>query len=233
MHRLRNILSAAAAAVSFSVCGVYAETGVFNTVEIRGMKCLAKEEIVRKVRLVSRNNQIIMDMDSLRSALKTFPIIKDYSIKTGEGRLILSIVEREPFVRVALHGKNQTVPFELDSASEVIAFNRIHCRSLPLVHVETSEMKGNEPGRKLKKLCSVLFRVSKEHPALFREIEEIYFSGGFADITLRGRRTHFYVRTDMDNFTRLTYIAGYLDSKRIYPERISITDDKVLIRQGV
>ena len=233
MRRLRNILIALAAAVFFSVCGVNAETGVFNTVEIRGMKYLAKEEIVRRVRLVSRNNQIIIDMDSLRNALKTFPIIKDYSIKTAEGRLILSISEREPLVRVALHGKNQTVPFELDYASKVIAFNRIHCRSLPLVHADMNEMKGNEPGHGLKKLCLVLFRVKKEHPALFREIEEIYYGSGFADITLRGRRTHFFIRTVMDNFTRLTYIAGYLDSMRIYPERISITDDKVLIRQGV
>jgi hypothetical protein len=210
----------------------WARVKTFSSIEIRGAVYIAKEEIIGRTKLALRDKAIVADMESLEGALKSFAIIRSFDMKESDGRLIITIAEREPVALIALEGKNQVVPFELDAAMKVIAFNRVHSRSLPPVRITEADMAGRAPAAGVRDFCSLLNVVKKKHHELYAQIDEIYYGRGVVKVHLRGRRTAFYLVPVMDNFTRLAYVAGYCDSRGIYPESITISDDKVLIRQG-
>jgi hypothetical protein len=204
----------------------------FTAIEFRGLRNLSRNEIIHGVGLAARGKGIVVDMDSLEKSLGSFAIIQGYTIDEKNGRLILSVTERNPRFIIAHRGKGQTVVFEVDAQFRPIAFNRIYCPWLPVIHIGDDGMKGNQVSEETRTFCMMLERERKSYPALFREIRDI-FIGRDVDVLLTGRRTRFILPLSGPDFRRLNFIAGYLDSRGQYPEKIMINDDKVLIRQGV
>jgi len=221
------------AATVFWGVAVWAEARYFTAIEFRGLRNLTKAEIIRGVRLAVRGNGVVIDLDSLENSLKKFAIIRGHEVDEKNGRLILTVAERDPRLIIAHRRKDQTIVFEIDERFTAIAFNRIYRPDLPVVHVGAAGMNGADISEETRAFCLILERVKKESPELFREIREIFFDGNRAEVRLEGRRTRFFLSPGVEDFRRLSYFAGYLDRTGRYPDRMTINDDKVLIRKGV
>ena len=72
--------------------------------------------------------------------------------------------------------------------------------------------------------------IRKGRPALYREISEIYLTDEQIKIILHGRRTAFYLKADDNQMALLACAVGWLDRKGYYPEKLTISGNKALMR---
>ena len=205
----------------------------FNSLAFKGIRHTGKAEIIRRAGIRSKGDDILVDMDMLDRSLKSFSSIQDHSFVENGRTLVISAVEREPAVILAVEGTSETVVFELDSHQSIIAMNRIYDSTLPVVHVHSDGKVDVRVSGRLKDLCLVLLELKTKHGSLFNEISDVYYNPLRSVTVLRKRRTRFVMGNSLRDFMRLQYITGYLDSSGQYPKSVNICKDKVLIKQGV
>jgi hypothetical protein len=201
-----------------------------KAVEFRGLACLTKYDIVRGVSLKATDRGILIDIDSLRRSLSKNDFIKNYRIDIVGGNLVVSVLEKRPahVIVISRGGKSNT--YELDAGYRVISKNIVHANNLPVLHVTDGEAGPGGLQAEVKRIFAVLAKVRQRNAAIYRELSEIYLSGGNIRVLLRGRRTDFILAPKESEFKKLRYIAGYLDRTRTYPDEIIISDNTAVIR---
>lgn len=205
----------------------------YKAIGFKGLKNVSKDEIIRRAGIHTDGSAIVIDHSMLKKALNDTAIIQKYSLEVAGENLVVNIVEKEPVVILALEGDNETVLCELDSSLAVIAYNRIYDLMLPVLHLKTKGAGSFALSSDVADFCTIMMEIKNKHSRFFAEIIDIEYGVEHSIVYLYGRKTQFIVNNSIDNFIRVKYISGYLDSMRRYPETVHIDSDKVLIKQGV
>ncbi len=205
------------------------EVGVL---EFRDLYYLSKYEIIDKVDIKVKDKRIIIDIDSLESALKNNPVVKSFSISESRGRLIVTVAEIEPVFLLALKKGNEFIPFETDSKFNIISFGKVHIYSTPLVIIRASGLNGNMLSSRIKNIVLIIEELRNSSLApLVREINQVEITEeSKIKVILNGRKTVFHFRPTEDNFYKLNYSLGYFDRARHYPNHFEIADRSGIIK---
>jgi len=210
--------------------GLAGDVRTVKAVDFRGLKLLSKYDLVRDVSLKAVDDGIVIDIDSLGRALAGNRFLKAYRVTESGGRLIVSIVEKEPALVMAVAREKGTALYELDDSRAVISRNDVHTDRVPVLCLTGDDMTADTADGRVRGLLDLLGRVRKSHPALYGEISEVRLDGKELLVTLRGRRTGFIMGPRERDFIKLRYIAGYCDRAGRYPEEINLTGDMVVVR---
>ena len=210
-----------------------ADTVRYRAIGFKGLKNITRDEIIRRAGIRTDGSAIVIDRSLLKKTLNDTAIIRKYSLEATGENLVVTIVEKEPVIILSLEGDSETVLCELDSTFNVIAYNRIYDPKLPVLHLQTSGAGKFELNSDIVDFCDMMVKIKNKHSRFYAEIIDIDYGQECSTVRLFGRRTRFIVNNSIDNFVRLIYISGYLDSVKRYPETVHIFSDKVLIKQGV
>jgi hypothetical protein len=228
----RNVHTAAALACLIAAGGMALAGDIrkVKAIDFRGLKLMSKYEVVRNARMKALDDGIAIDLDSLDRALAANRFIKSYRVEESGGRLTVSVAEKIPDLIMAVSRNNGTVLYELDAEHSVISKNEVHADRIPVLCLAAEDVAAGPADIRVRGLLSLLDRVRKISPAVYREISEIYFDGKGIRVTLRGRKTGFVMMPLERDFIKLRYIAGYCDRAGRYPEEINLTGDAVVVR---
>ncbi len=199
--------------------------------EFRGLKNLSRYELMRDSGLSVKGKKIIVDMLLFEEKLSSIGIIDSFNINIRDGRLIVSVIEKEPFASFALVNNGRTVLFEVGRDFSMISKNGKYSHENPLVVIGREDLPDGKLSERVKRLCSLLDLIREKHKTIFYELREVCVcKNGIIKIILKNRITEFFMTSSEINFKRLKYVAGYLDRKRHYPGRLHITGNRIAIR---
>lgn len=194
-----------------------------KAVEFRGTKLLSKAELVKDVETRVEADGIVIDVDGLRSHLDKFLMVQSYRVFEDGDRLVVQVTENEPEWVLAVKKEDGIVPFEVDAKLRVISVHRVHAVDKPLIIVAPEEIGSGRLSERLRKAIAFMNEMKTTAPALMRELEEIDLTAlPRARVMLKQRRTRFNLRFSAGGFAVLSCVAGYLDSRRSYPESAEI-----------
>lgn len=203
---------------------------IVKAIEFRGLKLLSKYDVVMGARYRATESGIVIDLDSLEQAIKKNGFIESYRIEEKGGSLVVAVAERVPELIVAAGGDGGSVLYEVDAAHRVISRNDVHTDRVPVIYLSGSFAPQGDAAYRAGTLFSLLGRVKKKVPSVYRELSEIHAAGNSIRVVLRGRKTGFTMRPDEAGFIRLKYIVGYCDSVGQYPDEINLSGNAVIVR---
>ena len=196
-----------------------------KVIEFRDLYYLSKYEIIDKVDVIVKGDEIIIDVDSLTGVLGRHPLVKTFKIIEKENRLIISVLENEPVFLLALRKGNRLILFEFDERFRLLCINKAHALKMPLIIVTEDEINGKRLSSGLKKFLSLLLELSEDKLSVLEEISEIDLTGmPEAKILLNERRTTITFHPTKKNFYKLNYSVAYFDRIRYYPETMEIVN---------
>ncbi|MBN1534573.1 MAG: hypothetical protein JXA20_18010 [Spirochaetes bacterium] len=203
-----------------------------ENVEIRGLRYQSRSELLRGVKMTAVPGGIAVDLDTLRSALGDSRMLKTSEIRTSGRTLVIEVEEREPARIAALRRGDRLVPLELDADFTIISVNRIHGKLGPAVILEDADMVKGTVSDEIRDIYRLLDRVRSLCPGLYGEISDVRRRGdGNLVVRLNGRRTAFVVAPEAVQFSRLRFIVGYIDARRMRPRRAALADTRALIAE--
>ena len=202
-----------------------------KAVQFRGLKLLSKYDIIRGVRLKAVENGIVIDMESLGTALANNHFIKSYQVEEIGGNLVVSVREKSPSHIVVVAKGGIASIYELDADNTIISKNDVHASNLPILYITDREINSDAIQGGVKRLFEVLARVKIKNVRIYRELSEIYFMGEKIRVILRGRKTEFVLAPGENEFKKLQYITGYLDRAKKNPDEIIISDNAAIMRR--
>lgn len=227
-----TVFASAITIIFFSGLSAYGDLKRFKEIEFKNFNYLSNYEIIDRVNIDLRNDEIIIDMDSLEKVLRAHSLIQEFDIAESKGRLTISVKERAPLYTLVCRNGEDILLLELDKNFQIISRGRVHALGLPLIIVNENDIR-NKISVSLKRFLSMLKEISSgELSLLISEVEEIN-AGNMEKIIirLRGRKTAFIMEPNKENFYRLNYSVGYFDRIRFYPDVFEITNASGIIKK--
>ncbi len=226
------LYTSAAAAFMFPAISASGEHMIkVREIEFRGLKYLAKNEIIRKIDVRADETGITLDNDALIKVLKGTAMIRDFTIARGGDRLLIHIVEKKPYAALAMRRGDRLLPFEVDEKFNVISRDIIYSRENPLIIIGQGDAVDGQLQKHVIRLCSLLKMVEKSDPGLFSQISELSFIDKSSIIVVLSRRkTRFELQPDMTGFNRLKHVTGYFDRISYYPDRLTISGKAAIMK---
>jgi hypothetical protein len=227
MRRYFTILFLFLAAVA-----VYSEDIItVARVEIRGLVNLDRFDIMKDVRTGVKDNQILIDVDSLKRELEKNILVRDYSLTGEKDTLVITVAENYPVFNIVISDENQSIPYLVDIGLNILDSGRFFKTDMPIITAERMFFETGT-GRKIAAdIIKNLVKIKKENALLSGELAEInVYSSESLNVKLKNRRTVFLVKNSYSGFMKLEKTAAFLDKRNNYPHNIDLRDDMVLVR---
>ena len=212
--------------LSISTAVAKKDIKVFKSIEFNDINYLSKYEIIDATDFSVKDKNIIIDVGSLERVLNDMPIVKSFKLIEKNQNLYVNIVENQPVYPICIRAGEKTIFAELDKDMYLISTGRIHSLDMPIIIISQDEMKNKMPSAGLKKFLTLITGLTKNNLPVMREISEIDYSGvNDLKIYLKGRRTVFSMKPDINSFDKLNCAAGYFDRIKYYPHTFTILGD--------
>jgi hypothetical protein len=228
--RARNIMAILAAVTLSGGAASAADIRMVRAIEFRGLKLLSKYEVVRGARIKAVSGGIAIDADSLEKALEGNAFLSSHRIDEKGGRLIVTVEEKKPALVLAAEKGGRTYLYELDLSHAVISRHAPHTGRVPFIYLSGDDAASGPASQRARALFAVLDRVREQNVVIYRELSEIYCNENSIRVVLRGRKTGFIMKPDVEDFIKLKYVAGYCDREGRYPDEIDMTGGSVVVR---
>jgi hypothetical protein len=197
-----------------------------KSIEFRGLKYISRNEIAGRMSAKAEGSGLVVDVDSIRTALGEHPVVKSFQISEDEGRIVISVTEKSLSFIVAVRRERGPVLIELDENLKAVSAGTIHASDRPLIIIESGDIVNGELSQAMKAFIAGIISIEEKNIPVMKEISEIGFADGdMITVLLKGRRTKFYLKPNEEQFKRMNYFAGYLDSVRRYPAVMRILDN--------
>ena len=217
--------------ISVDTADAFRNVRKFKTIEFRGLKYLSKFELIDNVAIRIDSDGIVIDIDSLERVLGKNLMVKTFRLINEGDRLVIVIIENEPVFLLGLKKDKRIILFEIDKSLKVISYNRAHVYDKALIVIPQRDVINGVLSKRIQDLIKLLLQLEESGLKICGEICEIDLSNRkWARLTLRRRRTTFFLTPDRYNFYKLNYFAAYLDSIRYYPDTLQVFDEFVIMR---
>lgn len=200
-------------------------------IEIRGLVNLDRVDIMRNVRTGVKDNQIIIDLDSLKKELGKNILVSGFNLSSESETLVISVREKYPVFNLMIVDENQSIPYLVDMKLNIIESGSFFKTDMPIIIAER-ELFDRGAGRKIvSDIISILVQVKDEKSPLPGELTEVHIdSPDELRVMLKNRRTVFFMRNRYSEFLKLEKTAAFLDKSGNYPRSIDLRGDMVLVR---
>ncbi len=203
----------------------------FRGIAFRGLKNLSKYELIQGIPVKSVKGTIYLDVTALEKRLSSMALISSFRITKDKGTLVVEVAETEALLPLAVENGAETVFLEIDENFKILARNRFLGGRRPVIYCNRRDVEGEDYSARLQKLLRYMLIIRNNRKILFREISSLSFHReGKIVVKLRERNTRFVLTVDLTNFRRLEAVAGYCDTEGVYPDKVIITGNKVVLR---
>jgi hypothetical protein len=216
----------------FAAASVYSEDVITVTrLEIRGLVNLDRLDIMKDVRTGVKDNNIVIDVSSLKRALEKNILVKDYRLTGEKDTLVITVAENYPVFNMVISDENQSIPYLVDGGLNILDSGRFFKTDMPIITAERVLFETGTGRKTAADIIKNLIKVKKQNPLFAGELAEVdIYSMESINIKLKSRRTVFLVKNSYSGFMKLEKAAAFLDKKKIYPHNIDLRDDMVLVR---
>lgn len=215
-----------------AAASVYSEDVItVAKVEIRGLVNIDRLDIMRDVRTGVKDNQILIDVDSLKRELEKNILVKDYRLSGEKDTLVITVAENYPVFNIVISDENQSIPYLVDRGLNILDSGRFFKTDMPIITAERVLFETGT-GRKIAgDIIKNLVKIKKQKTVLSGELSEIdIHSAESLSVKLKNRKTVFLVNNSYSGFMKLEKAAAFLDKRDKYPQNIDLRDDMVLVR---
>ncbi|MBN2039903.1 MAG: hypothetical protein JW864_07680 [Spirochaetes bacterium] len=217
--------------LSFSFAEAKKSIKKVMAIEFKDLKYVSKYEIIDSADVSIEGKQIVIDINSLRRALRDLSIIESFEISEHDQILQISVNEKEPYFTLCFFDGKREIPFELDRDFHIISMNRIYKANLPLVFIPGEEMNKSGVSKSIKNILSKINDIRSRNFKIIDDIIEIkYLNADFIKVLLAGRKTAFYVKPDLEGFINLNYAVGYFDMIKYYPDTFTMPNGYGIVK---
>ncbi len=200
-------------------------------IEFRGLRYCSKYEIIGRVDMRVLPDAIVIDIDSLESALKEIPLIRSYRVAEQDGGIVVAVVEREPAFVFAVKKGNEIIPFETDDQFKVLSVRRVHTAERPVIVIGAEDVVNGALTERVRRFTEYLRRLEEGKHGVVRELSEISIAEReWTVVTLRNRPTRFYLKSAEGIGEAFRYCVSYLDGAKRYPDTVRIINNLALMK---
>ncbi len=220
-----------------TIDNAYSNNNIIKIKQIRlsGFEKVPKLEVLNKVRFKKQAGFYILDLQSLKTALISHPLIAAYKIKRRNAHLIVTVTEKRIGLTVGLISRKGMQLYVFDNSLRMLAKNKIYTYR-PIVFLYKKNMASQKEKMKplLLKVFKLLQLIEKKMPNLYNELNEVYIQlhSGYvkAQIVLNKRQTKFSCILNETSFRKIWLLCGYLDYINYYPERVDMKSNRVILK---
>jgi hypothetical protein len=217
-------------AMAISLCmvpGLLADQVTLSSIGFSGLEHLDKYALVQGL-VYRKGNSIILDREKLNKRLSGHPMVISHDMDVEKGRMTIRVKERSVVMRVLLHRGDDSLTFEVDDRYRVIAMRRLYSRNTPLVVL--SQRGEQSVSRRLKGIFTIIHALRSRYPEMYGELAEIrLMEHDRVTCRLRNRETRYTCEMSYRDFIRLTWLAGYLDSREKTAGKAVIDKDMAIL----
>ena len=216
----------------FAAAWVYGEDVItVAKLEIRGLVNLDRLDIMKDVRTGVKDNQILIDVDSLKSELEKNILVKDYRLSGEKDTLVITVAEKYPVFNIVIFDENQSIPYLVDRSLNILDSGRFFKTDMPIIKAERVLFETGAGRKTAAGIVKKLVKIKRQNSLLANELAEIDINSMESlNVSLKNRRTVFFIKNSYSGFMRLEKTASFLDKKKKYPHSIDLRDNMVLVR---
>ena len=150
-------------------------------------------------------------------------MIRSFELTEKDQKLIISLNEKEPAYSLYLVDDDNIIPVELNKKLQVISAGKMYSSNLPLVYINKEEMNKNSISLKIKNFLKMINDIRNRNLKIIDDILEIeYINAVSIKVRLKGRKTAFYLKPDLEGFNKLNFAVGYFDMIKYYPDTFTM-----------
>ena len=198
-----------------------------SSIGFSGLEHLDKYALVKGL-VYRKGSSIILKREKLEDRLSNHPLILSHEMEIKKGRMNIRVKERSVMMRVLLYRGNESLTFEVDNRYRVIARGRLYSQNTPLVILR--EREGKSVSRRLKGIFTIIHALESRYPEMYGELAEIRLIDHDRVVCrLRNRETRYSCELSYGDFMRLTWLAGYIDSREKNAVKAVIDNDMAIL----